>query len=55
MELKEAPGGPKASQGSDLTLQGMSGNPFLGFQRDVHEGLKVMETEGSSITPFYRT
>jgi len=29
----------------------VSGNPLLGFQRDVHEGLKVVKTEGRPIAP----
>jgi hypothetical protein len=32
----------------------MSGDPLSGFKRDVHEGLKVIETEGSPVAPCAR-
>jgi len=32
-------------------LQGVSLDPLLGFQRDVHEGLEVVKTERRPVAP----
>jgi hypothetical protein len=40
--MKEASGGPEASQSRSSTLQDMSGNPLLGMMRDGDKGLKII-------------
>ena len=32
-------------------LQDMSGDPLLGFKRDIHESLKIIETVRSPVAP----
>ena len=48
---REAPGEPEASQLISSVLQGVSLDPLLGFQRDVHEGLEVVKTKRRPIAP----
>ncbi len=51
MIMKEAPGGPEASEERSSTLHGVSGHPFLGRTRDGDQGLKVIETKRGAIEP----
>jgi hypothetical protein len=50
-EIKEAPGGPEASQGSGSAFQRVIGDPLFGRTRDGDQIFEVIETERSPITP----
>jgi hypothetical protein len=44
-EFNGSPEGPEAFQWSSLMLQGVIGDPLLGFTRDLEKGFEVIETE----------
>ena len=49
--VKEAPGGPEASQENHSALQRMSIDPLLCLEGHIHEGLEVVETERGAVAP----